>query len=304
MPSRRSLIGVMGIFGLFVAIYLGALAVLAPVVGTGVEPGTDPTDPRFGLLFVGVVLVVSAGMILAFRWGLGWLIRAVILLMAVLLAIIVFDVWIPPIVRLAGFNVLAVAAAIGLGIALAIHPRWYVIDIAGIVLGAGAVALFGMTLGILPVIVLLVLLAVYDAISVYGTKHMLSLAEGAMASRLPVMLIVPVSRDGEIEPNDRDDGFPDNAVIVGLGDAIVPGMLVGSAVIHGPGEPVLLGPLAVTSPALGAIAGISLGVLALFVVLGRGGAHPGLPLLNTGAILGYLTAALLVGISFTEAIGL
>ncbi len=45
-------------------------------------------------------------------------------------------------------------------------------------MGAGAAALFGISFGLLPAILLLSVLAVYDAISVYGTEHMLDLAEG------------------------------------------------------------------------------------------------------------------------------
>lgn len=298
-----SVVGVGGVLGLFGAIYLVGLTVLASIVEVGAEPGTDPADPRLGVFFVVALLVVSAGMLLAFRWGLDRVIRGFVLVVSVVLAMLVFDVLLPATIVVAGIDLLATGLAILLGIAVAVRPRWYVIDLVGVILGAGVVALFGLSLGTSAALVLLILLAIYDAISVYGTKHMLSLAEGAMRSGLPVMLIVPVSRAGIAHPPDEDVEEAD-AVVIGLGDAIVPGMLVGSAVVHGPGDPLGVLGLSLTIPALGTLVGIAIGVVALFVVLSREGPHPGLPLLNAGAIAGYLVGAGIEGIGLRTAIGL
>ena len=65
------------------------------------------------------------------------------------------------------------------------------IDISGIIVGAGAIAIFGMSLGILLVIILLIVLAIYDAISVYKTKHMIDLADTVMDLKLPILLVIP-----------------------------------------------------------------------------------------------------------------
>ena len=61
----------------------------------------------------------------------------------------------------------------------------------GILIGAGVASIFGVSLDILPVIILLILLAVYDAISVYKTKHMITLAEGVIGSENPDPLCHP-----------------------------------------------------------------------------------------------------------------
>ena len=73
--------------------------------------------------------------------------------------------------------IVAIILAIFLVIILYKYPEWYVIDISGIIIGTGAIAIFGMSLGILLVIILLIGLAIYDAISVYKTKHMIVLAD-------------------------------------------------------------------------------------------------------------------------------
>ncbi len=292
--------GMAGVVILFLAIYLLGIAVLSSFLAADVDPGTDPTDPQLSIVLVGALLVMSALMLVVFRRGLGWVLRGFVALVSMGLTWIVFGTLVPRI-SVGGVHAPAVALTILTGVALLAFPRWWVIDLVGIVLGAGAIALFGLSVGPLPAIVLLVLLAIYDAISVYGTGHMLSLAEGAMSSRLPVMLLVPTSLDSALE----DPGLEDDAVVViGLGDVIVPGMLVGAAIAHGPGSPIAMAGLPVTPAAIGTIVGILAGVIVLFVVLGRRGPQPGLPFLNAGALAGFFVGALVDGAGPTAAIGL
>ena len=89
---------------------------------------------------------------------------------------------------------LSIILAACLVVVLVKHPEWYVIDICGIIIGAGAIALFGISLSVLLVLILLIGLAVYDAISVYKTKHMIDLADTVMDLKLPVLLVVPKIR--------------------------------------------------------------------------------------------------------------
>ena len=62
--------------------------------------------------------------------------------------------------------------------------------------------------------------------------------------------------------------------------------------------------IATTLPALNALVGTSLGRLALMYFVMKGEAHAGLPLLNGGAIAGYLVGAVAAGIPLVEALGL
>ena len=79
--------------------------------------------------------------------------------------------------------------------------------------------------------ILLSILAVYDAISVYKTKHMLSLAEGVTKMRLPVLFYVPKKLDFKVEQMDnmdlknRDKDVERETMIMGVGDAVIPGIL-------------------------------------------------------------------------------
>ncbi|GAH12061.1 unnamed protein product, partial [marine sediment metagenome] len=75
---------------------------------------------------------------------------------------LVFPGWLP--------LILSIAFAVILTITLFKYPEWYVIDVCGIIVGAGAIAIFGISLDIFLVLILLIVLAIYDAISVYKTK--------------------------------------------------------------------------------------------------------------------------------------
>jgi len=77
-------------------------------------------------------------------------------------------------------------------------------------MGAAA-ALFGISFGLLPALLLLSVLAIYDAISVYGTEHMLDLADGVMDLKIPVVLVIPMTLSySYLEAGSTDDVLEDD----------------------------------------------------------------------------------------------
>ena len=347
MNVDRRYAAVAAIVGIFVLVQVGALALVEPFNTAGFQDVEDPSDPTNSLLYVGAILVATVAMLGAFRYGGDRVIRAVLVGSSGYLSFYVFAVLVPtlPAAGVAAFApALALAALVT--VALWVHPEWYVIDAAGVVMGAGAAGLFGVNFGVLPALVLLVVLAVYDAISVYGTEHMLTLAEGVMDLKVPVVLVVPLSlsysfldaapaaggsdadpdvaESDDIEADadealtdgsgdsdadgsegaDGDDGTRD-AFFIGLGDAVMPAVLVASAGFFAPvGVSSLVPGLALTLPALTAMLGTNLGLLVLMYFVMQGRAHAGLPLLNGGAIGGYLVGALAAGVPLVRALGL
>ena len=175
------------------------------------------------------------------------------------------------------------------------YPEWYVIDLLGLLLAAGVASIFGVSLGTVPVMLLLVILAIYDAISVYKTKHMITLAEGVIDLKTPILFVIPKKRDysfiregiGKLA-----DGGERAAFIIGMGDMIMPSMLVVSANVFCGGVKYFG---VFNMPALGAIIGsiAGLAVLLHFVMSGR--PQAGLPPLNGGTILGFLVGWALIG---------
>ena len=323
-----------GLIGLiFLFVQLGALSLVEPFNSAGYQAVEDPSDPTNSVVYVGAILVATAGMLLAFRYDADQLIRGVIVFSGAWLSLYVFRVVVPPVVTAGSVNVLAAGLAALLGIGLLVHPEWYVIDAAGTVMGAAGAGLFGISFGILPALVLLSVLAVYDAISVYGTEHMLTLASGVMDLRVPVVLVIPLSlsysfldattpgpEESDEDP-DGDDSMGDiaatgsdseeametgpldrDALFIGLGDAVIPSVLVASAAFFAPAGIATVFGLPV--PAVTAMVGTFLGLAVLLWMVLKGRAHAGLPLLNGGTIAGYVVGATAAGIGLVEALGL
>ncbi|NHN62307.1 hypothetical protein G9463_03145 [Haloarcula sp. JP-Z28] len=339
MERRWRILGGCGLIaGIFLFVQLGALALVQPFESAGYQAVEDPSDPTNSLMYIGAILVATAVMLLAFRYDVDQLIRGLIVFSAAWLSLYVFQVLVPPVFTYAGLNVGAVLLALGLGTALLVYPEWYVIDSAGAVMGAAAAGLFGISFGVLPALVLLTVLAVYDAISVYGTEHMLTLASGVMDLRVPVVLVIPMTLSysyldattpnptaedetsddsaaanddteattGTGEAGESDDVHADplerDALFIGLGDAIIPSILVASAAFFASSD--VLSVFDVPLPALTAMVGSYVGLTILLWMVLKGRAHAGLPLLNGGTIAGYIVGALAAGISLVDALGL
>ena len=316
---------------IFLLVQLGSLALVPTFFDQGYQTVEDPTNPTNSLVYIGAILVATALMLAAFRYDFEQAVRAVVLLSSVMLSWYVFSAILPS-------PVLAVVLAVGVGAALFLYPEWYVIDTAGVLMGASAGGLFGISFGLLPAILLLSVLAVYDAISVYGTEHMLDLAEGVMDLRIPVVLVVPLSLsyslldddfggaadvheeaaeggangetatevDGETATEAVADGAAErDAFFIGLGDAVMPSVMVASAAFFSPAESLGVGWLpALNLPALTSMIGVFAGLGVLLWAVMKGRAHAGLPLLNGGAIGGYLVGSLAAGVPVVQALGL
>ncbi len=318
--DRRTRAGLAG-FALalvFLGVQFGALALVEPFKAAGYQPVDDPENPANSLVYVIAILVITAVLLGAIKLGLDRVLRAFIVGAGAYVSLFVFQIVLPaPMPGIAGFHLVALLAAAALGIALWVYPEWYVVDAAGLVMGVGAAGLFGITFGVLPALLLLFVLAVYDAISVYGTEHMLALASGVMEMRVPIVLVIPLtlsysfldadlpdptSGDSDTEP---EGPLERDALFIGLGDAIIPAVLVASVGFFVRDVPAVeLAGVVVSLPAAGAMIGtvIGLGLLLRLVFAGR--AHAGLPLLNGGAISGYLLGAVASGLTIAEAVGL
>jgi len=334
--NAREIRGVAVAALLFLLVQVGALAMVGPFETAGYQAVEDPADPTNSLVYILAILVATVLMLAAFKYAFERAVKAVVLLSSALVSWYVFAVVAPPLVTVASINLVAIALSLGVAAALLIYPEWYVIDAAGVVMGVGAGALFGISFGLLPALLLLSVLAVYDAISVYGTEHMLSLAEGVMELRIPVILVVPLSLSYSLLDDDfsgasgvhedeaanadesaptpaadgdgvsDDEHAPDrDAFFIGLGDAVMPTVMVASAAFFSPAASLGVAALpALNLPALLSMVGTFLGLGVLLWAVMKGRAHAGLPLLNGGAIGGYLLGSVLAGVPLVRALGL
>src|SRR3989475_1353068 len=179
-------------------------------------------------------------------------------------------------------------------------PEWYVVDAIGIVTAAGVTAILGISFGILPAVLLLVALAIYDAWAVYRTKHMVTLADELTSQRLPILLVIPKKagysfREQKSLKEQVASGEEREAMFVGLGDLIIPGIPSVSACtfLTAPGRS-FLGLLPNEIVAIGTVIGSLIGFFALMRFVLKGNPQAGLPLLNGGALIGFLITNVLV----------
>jgi presenilin-like A22 family membrane protease len=187
---------------------------------------------------------------------------------------------------------IAVLLAAMLTLVLFKFPEWWVVDIIGVLLGAGVCAIIGISLAILPALILLIGLAVYDAIAVYKTKHMVDLADSVLALRLPILLVIPKKwgysflRQKGLK-NQLDKGEERDAMFMGLGDIIIPGVLVVSALTFLPADVTIFGFAGNFMVAVFTLIGTLGGFAILMRYVLKGKPQAGLPLLNAGTIIAY-----------------
>lgn len=274
----------------FVVTQVLAVLFARPFIAAELQAFEDPQDATNSVWYI-LLLVAFTGLILYIaKKGKKWLIQAIIL--TAVGSTVAYVVG--PMLMSFGFSPMGswgVGVFVGVAsvVALLLRPEWYVVDAVGVLVAAGAAALFGISLGLVPVMVLLVGLAVYDALAVYKTKHMLSLADSVIELRLPVLLVVPKHRGysflreaakfKEAGPENKEDR---EAFFMGLGDLVMPTILVVSALVFPP--PGTDGQLAAVGAAVGTLVGYA--VLMGYVM--KGNPQAGLPLLNGGAIAGFL----------------
>ena len=190
---------------------------------------------------------------------------------------------------------------------LYVHSEWYVVNTVGILVGSGVIVMLGVSFVPTLIMVFMIAAALYDAWAVYKSKHMLDLADTMMNLNLPILLVAPqdseysmrtervtvhetsqeVPRDAVRDaPRERVVAKSSDAMLMGLGDVIFPGMLVLSTLQYVGGDDGFI--MAMTT-LIGSLIGYSI----LMYFVGKGQAQAGLPLLNGGAILGYIFGGLL-----------
>ena len=228
-------------------------------------------------------------------------------------------------------NVIAIALLLNLLLMITLwkFPEWYIVNLVGILVGSGVITMIGISFVPTLIIIFMICAAIYDHWAVNGSKHMLELADTMIDLKLPILLVAPKEKgysfldeqEGVMEekiqkPSQKDWDNPDvgvvkvektgrDALFMGLGDVIFPGMLVISTITFLPETGAVVGSLPLTpffgwihldplTVGLGTLLGGLIGYLGLMTQVAKGKPQAGLPLLNGGAILGYLITGLIV----------
>ena len=287
--EMKNLIPLLAMPLLLLAVEIGAILLALPIKASGIVAFEDPASLGNPIIFIAILLVFTGFLLVLIKYDMKKVIAAVIGLSLFFTFVYIFAALVYVAMGVSDIaNIVVLALSILATALLYLYPEWYVIDALGILIGAGVASIFGVSLDVLPVVILLILLAVYDAISVYKTKHMITLAEGVIDLKTPILFVIPKRRDYSYIRDGigkLDDGGERAAFIIGMGDLIMPSILVVSANVFLKGAK--LGGI-INLPALGAIIGSLAGLCVLLYFVMSGKPQAGLPPLNGGTILGFL----------------
>lgn len=309
----------MGLLGLYIGAQAVGLALSEPFRSAGLSSSSNPQSPTAPLLILAVI-VIAPLFILFFarrRGGIAALRHVILLGIAGSLYFTLFatfSIFPPGLILPPPYGAelvldpaltLAAIVSMGLYLALLIEPQWYIVDLAGFLAAGSLIAILGISFAILPAFILLLALMLYDAIAVYRTKHMVSLADVVTDMKLPILMVMPDSAgyDYTHAPTLKEQRSQPTeeraALFMGLGDVVIPGTLIVSAFIWLPTAPGFLGIGANLWASLGALIGSLVGYGVLMRLVLRGNPQAGLPLLNGGALAGYAVTYVLLFHSYT-----
>ncbi len=310
----------LGLLALYIGAQIVGLVLANPFRSEGLASNANPQSPAAPIALILVIVLAPLLILLLARrqGGVGALRQLILLgiagsLFFTLYATFLFlepsgAILLPPYAAEIGVDpalILAGIVSAGLYMALLMDPQWYIVDLAGFVAGGALIAILGISFGILPALILLSALMVYDAIAVYRTKHMVSLADVVTEMKLPILMVMPdqAGYDYTAAPTLKEQrGQPVEeraAMFMGLGDIVIPGTLVASTFVWLPTVPAVFGIGGNLVVALAVLLGSLVGYGVLMRLVLGGNPQAGLPLLNGGAIAGYFLAYFLVFHSLT-----
>lgn len=270
--AKKSIFPMIMLAFLFLASQFLAIVATKPFHEIGMEAFEEPDNPMNIVQVILIIFIFTFVILLIAKYRKDF-IRILIFLVFFISTFYIFQA-----IFLLFFPMVAVPisflVAIFVIFILIKYPEWYIVDSFGIIMTAGIIAIFGISLSIPLVIALLFILAIYDAISVYKTKHMITLADTVVGQSIPLLMVAPKKRNYSFL---KEKGLEDrDALFMGLGDIVIPGILASASYFAGS--------LAVS---FFTILGSFIGFIILMILVSKGKPQAGLPLLNGGAILGY-----------------
>lgn len=184
-------------------------------------------------------------------------------------------------INLTEYYAIIAIVTVSFGYMLIFRNEWYITDAAGVIMISGAAGILGILLRPDIAIALLIVFAIYDYISVYKTKHMVTLAKAAVDNQYPLMFTLPSGRNVKIREMTFENRGEQQVIMLGFGDMAIPEILIVSSAIYNPLHSVLFAVLT--------LAGAITALIFLFF-FNHGKPAPGLPYINSGVIAGFLVA--------------
>ena len=264
MRPRHSFVILAGLYLVTQGLGLIVGAGLSQAIEAGdIEPAIQggETVAGSGRLFA-IILVMTAILLVLMKFGVAWIIKF-LLYIAILFGLLV------TLPRVLG-EVVGVTASYAVFVLYLLRKEnMWVMNATLALMIPGVGGWLGASLSVGPALVLLVAVSAYDYVSVYGTKHMVTLAKGSKEMKLPLMFAVPVK---------------DRVMGVGTGDMALP-LVFTVSVLAGHGL------VTAAAASLGGLAGLAL--VFWYAIQDKGKALPALPPIAAGSVLGFAAGLLL-----------
>jgi len=210
------------IIGLFTGIVVFLDILENPYVNSLVVT-TDADDPMNAIFFLSYIIAGAVGMIIVIRFlKLPMIFRILEFFLIAGASSIVFYA----VLRFSfGFELsMIIGILLGLLLSVAKYFRPFLKNFAVILATAGVGVVFGVSLGLVPLIIFLILLSIYDYSAVFFTKHMVELANYVVKKDLAFTITAR-----EMLP-----GRKERRIDLGTGDLIAPVMLEVSTLTFNP----------------------------------------------------------------------
>jgi len=232
-----------------------ALDVIAGIEAGEITPVVaDPESPKSSATIFAYILAMTAVLLILLKLGLSIIIK-------ILMYVAMFAGSILSLTSLTGpvGSIFAVALVMA---TLIWRKNKHIMNVTLMFTIAGIGALLGASLSIIPALLLLLGLSVYDLVAVFGTKHMVTLAEKSK-DKIPVMFLIPLG--------DRHLGL-------GTGDLAIPLTFTVSVLRD-------FGYEKAVTTTLGGLLGIA--ILYALVLNKKDATLPALPPMALGVLLGF-----------------
>jgi presenilin-like A22 family membrane protease len=251
-------------------LYIGSQYI--PLIKSGeIAPIVEQPESPFSSIIIFVYVLLGTGLVLLIVRFRKSLIRVLEAFSIFFSSWIAFDVIFP----------FGIFAAIALTSWKIFKPSILSKNLAVIFSVAGAGAFIGASLGILPVLIFVLILSIYDFVSVFITKHMVYMAKAIIETQSAFTVSVPYKFKKpvtfKVGGKRIKKGF--HVFQLGAGDILIPLMFAVSVlsrytILHS------------IFTILGSLA--ALGGLLYFVTKKPGKALPALPMISTGMLVGFI----------------
>ncbi len=236
----------------------------------GVSIARPDIAPKMSFLYIlGAILIGTVFILLIIHWGKVWLWKLWFFIAIVVCLHIAFGSVIP--------SWISLILALLFGYVKTFRHNFIVHNFSELFIYGGLAVIFVPILNVLVAVFLMILLSVYDAYSVWQSKHMVTMAKFQTKSGIFAGLLLPYSLPKKIKKKARPKLVKVKMAILGGGDIGFPLLFAGAVLKQfGLAKALIIPPFA------------AIALLGLLLYGKKGRFYPAIPFLTVGCLIGLL----------------